>query len=76
MMKDEGRPVYEISLPSSTFAFPKTHLRKLISAFILLLSAFCLHKSCPQYDRLKLLLQSGKSEIWPLRSASATPSQL
>ena len=30
----------------------------------------------PAYDRLKLLLQSGKSEICPLRSAIASPNQL
>src|SRR5262249_32121333 len=34
------------------------------------------YKSCPQYDRLKLLLHSGKSEICWLRSASARPIQL
>jgi hypothetical protein len=34
------------------------------------------YKSCPQYDRLKLLLHNGKSEIcWSLR-AIATPIQL
>ena len=36
----------------------------------------CPYRSCPQYERLKLLLQSGKSEIWPSRMASASPSQL
>ena len=34
------------------------------------------HRSCPQYDRLKLLLQTGNSEIGWLRSAIAKPTQL
>ena len=34
------------------------------------------YKSTPQYDRLKLLLQIGKSEIACRRSASARPIQL
>src|SRR5713226_6662480 len=34
------------------------------------------YKSCPQYDKLKLLLHSGKSEICWFRIAIATPAQL
>ena len=34
------------------------------------------YKSCPQYERLKLLLQRGKSEICPSRRAISTPLQL
>src|SRR5947208_9061748 len=34
------------------------------------------HKSCPQYDRLKLLLHTGKSEIGWLRRAICRPAQL
>ena len=34
------------------------------------------YKSKPQYERLKLLLQSGKSEMACPRNASASPVQL
>ncbi len=34
------------------------------------------YRSCPQYERLKLLLHSGKSEICWSRSAIASPIQL
>lgn len=34
------------------------------------------HRSCPAYERLKLLLQRGKSEIWFPRSAMLRPNQL
>src|SRR5262249_34477505 len=34
------------------------------------------YRSCPQYDRLKLLLHSGKSEICCPRRAIASPAQL
>ena len=34
------------------------------------------YKSKPQYDRLKLLLHSGKSEICWSRKAIANPAQL
>ena len=34
------------------------------------------HKSCPQYERLKLLLHTGKSEIAWFLSAICSPAQL
>src|SRR5207244_10196190 len=41
---------------SASFAFKTLGARRLAPRF-------GFHKSCPQYDRLKLLLHSGKSEI-------------
>jgi hypothetical protein len=55
---------------------PKNIQHAFITPYFIKAIGACDHRSWPQYERLKLLLQSGKSDICWSRSARASPNQL